>query len=309
MADLHKAIGQDMLEEAAEKRDGVERSRTGAGTPHFPVGDGDGAVGEAHDPAVGESDPEDLRGEGSEGGVAMVLGLPVDVPGEGPDVWVEMLQEAGVGHVFFADGAVDRGEGFHGDKEVSAGGLPGRAVLRESTARNDGVDVRVVLELPAPGRQDACETREVCPDTALGGGQSRAGRGRRVQHGLVRGALRRADAGSERFRDREGEEDVRPRELCVQVVWEPLGGCMRLPLGTVAVATGMMDPVLPPAVLALREARAVMSAAAGLDGAHAPAVCEGKVGGTLQGLWRQGGEDIAEGGHGRSPSMRALRRS
>src|SRR6266545_8101564 len=108
MADLHKAIGQDMLEEAAEKRDGVERSRTGAGTPHFPVGDGDGAVGEAHDPAVGESDPEDLRGEGSEGGVAMVLGLPVDVPGEGPDLWVEMLQEAGVGHVFFADGAVDR---------------------------------------------------------------------------------------------------------------------------------------------------------------------------------------------------------
>lgn len=107
MADLHKAIGQDMLEEAAEKRDGVERSRTGAGTPHFPVGDGDGAVGEAHDPAVGESDPEDLRGEGSEGGVAMVLGLPVDVPGEVPDLWGDVLQQAGWAHLLLPHGAGD----------------------------------------------------------------------------------------------------------------------------------------------------------------------------------------------------------
>jgi hypothetical protein len=108
MADLHKAIGQDMLEEAADKLDGVEMSRTGAGTTHFPVGEGDGAVGEAHDTAVGNSDPEDIRGEVSEGGVAMVLGLTVDVPGDGPDLWVDMLQEAGVVHVFFEDGAVDR---------------------------------------------------------------------------------------------------------------------------------------------------------------------------------------------------------
>ena len=39
-------------------------------------------------------------------------------------------------------------------------------------------------------------------------------------------------------------------------------GLMLLPLGTVAVATGMLDPGLPPAVWALREARAGMAAAA-----------------------------------------------
>jgi len=95
MADLLKAIGQDMLEESADKRDGVEMRRTGPGTTHFPVGEGDGAVGEAHETAVGDSDPEDIRGEVSQGGVAMVLGLTVDVPGDSPDVWVDLLQEAG----------------------------------------------------------------------------------------------------------------------------------------------------------------------------------------------------------------------
>ena len=107
MADLQKAIGQAMLEEAAEQLEGVEMRRTGTGTPHFPGGEGDGAVAKAHDTAVGESDPEDIRGEGSAGGVAMVLGLTVDVPGDGPALWVAMLQEAGVGHVFCEDGAVE----------------------------------------------------------------------------------------------------------------------------------------------------------------------------------------------------------
>ena len=37
----------------------------------------------------------------------------------------------------------------------------------EATAGHDGMDVRVVLELPAPGMQDPGEPREVCPDEAL----------------------------------------------------------------------------------------------------------------------------------------------
>ena len=46
---------------------------------------------------------------------------------------------------------------------------------------------------------------------------------------------------------------MRPRELCVEVVLEPLLGCMLLALRTVPVATGTMDTVLFPAAWALRE--------------------------------------------------------
>ena len=52
-----------------------------------------------------------------------------------------------------------------------------------------------------------------------------------------------------------------------------------------------------------------MAAVALWDGADALSVCGGEVGVALQGCWGKGGEDIAEGGHGRSPCMRALRRS
>ncbi len=108
---------------------------------------------------------------------------------------------------------------------------------------------------------------------------------------------------------REGEEEVRPRELFVQMVLEPLLSFMLLALGTVPVATGMIDAVLFPTALALIEAMAVMAALALLDSTDNLAVRGGEVGIALKVFWRKGGEDIAQGGHGRSPCMRALRRS
>src|SRR5262249_22922130 len=97
-------------------------------------------------------------------------------------------------------------------------GAPGRAVRGEATARDDVVDVGVVLELPAPGMQDTGEPREVGPDKALVLGQPLKGHGRRLKHGVVGEALMRADEGTQGLRDREGEEKVRPGKLLLQVV-------------------------------------------------------------------------------------------
>ena len=47
VADFHEAIGQDMLEEPAEKLHDVEVGSAWTCTAHFPVGEGDGAVLEA----------------------------------------------------------------------------------------------------------------------------------------------------------------------------------------------------------------------------------------------------------------------
>jgi hypothetical protein len=102
---------------------------------------------------------------------------------------------------------------------------------------------------------------------------------------------------------------VRPGQLCVQVVLEPLPGCMLLTLGTVTIAPGRLDAVVSPTAGALRAAVAVGSTLALLEGAEDLAVCDGEVGRALQGLWRQGGAELAAGGHGWSPCMRALRRS
>ena len=119
----------------------------------------------------------------------------------------------------------------------------------------------------------------------------------------------RADEGSERRRDGEGEQEVRPGQLCVQVVVEPLLGFMLLTLGAVAVATGMMDAVVFPTGGALLEAVSVVAALTVWEGADDLAVREGEGGVPCKVFWRKGGEDIAEGGHGRSPCMRVLRRA
>src|SRR5439155_23761506 len=110
-----------------------------------------------------------------------------------------------------------------------------------------------------------------------------------------REALRRAHKRTEGLRHGAGEEDVRPGERCVEVVRKPLLGCRLLALGAVPVATGRLDAVVSLTVWALREARAVMAAAAGLDGTDDRAVGGGEGGRALQQCWRKGGKDRAEG--------------
>ena len=171
------------------------------------------------------------------------------------------------------------------------------------------MDVGGVLELPAPGGQDTGEPREIGPEEALVFGQPFEGRCRRLQHGLVREAWMRADKGTQGLRDAEGEEAVRSGQLFFQVVGEPLLGFVLLTRRAMTIATGMMDAVLPSTVWALREARAVMAALALSAGADGLAVRGGEVGVALKVCWRTGVKDIAQGGHGRSPCMRALRRS
>jgi hypothetical protein len=204
---------------------------------------------------------------------------------------------------------IDQRKRFNRDNEGGAGGAPGRAVLGEAPARDTRVAMGMILELSAPGMQDAGEPREVGPDEALGGGQPFEGRGRCLQQGLVRGALMRADEGPEGFGDSEGKEEVRPGQLLVQVMCKPLLGLMLLTLGTVAVATGMLDVVLPPTARTLIETVTVMATAALLDGADHLAVGGGEVGVALQVCWRKGGEDVTQGSHGSRPCMRVLRRS
>jgi hypothetical protein len=239
----------------------------------------------------------------------MVIGLTVDVPGDRPGLRIDLLQKTGLAHVVFEERTVDGRERFDRDTEVGSGGAPGRAVLREATARDTRVDRGVILQLPPPGVQDTGDPWEVCPAETLVCGEPFEGERRGVEQGVVREALMRADEGSERLRNGEGKEEVRPRQLVVQVVVEPRRGFMMLPLRTGAVTTGMLDAVVFPTTLALREAVAVMTALARLDGADDLAVCSGEGGITLQVLWRKGGEEGAEGRQGRSPCLRALRRS
>lgn len=58
------------------------------------------------------------------------------------------------------------------------------------------MDMRVVLELPAPSMEDAGDPRQVGPAATRGCGQPFEGGGRRLKQGVVREALMRAEQGT-----------------------------------------------------------------------------------------------------------------
>ena len=114
VTDWHTAIGQDMREASAETRDGVEMGRPWAGTAHVPGGAGDRAVRARDETAVGDGDCADSGGEGDAGGVAVVMGLPVDVPGESPGLWGAVLAQSGLVDGFCEERTGERGMSSEG---------------------------------------------------------------------------------------------------------------------------------------------------------------------------------------------------
>ncbi len=111
------------------------------------------------------------------------------VPGDGPDLRVDVFEQLRLLHLLFEDGLVDRRQGLHVDKEVSSRGEPLRAVFGEATPWGDVMDVRVVLELSAPGMEDAGKAGQVGADEALILSEAFDGRCRRLEHGRVGDAL------------------------------------------------------------------------------------------------------------------------
>ena len=307
-ADCHDAVRQARREEPAEKLDDVQGRRAQAGPAHVPGGARDGAVRAADETVGGAGALEDRGGEGGAGGVAVGVGLTVDIAGAGPALGGAVLQQT-VRPGGFAARAGEGGEGVDRAQAVGAGGPPGRTVCCEATTGHHGMHGRVVRELPAPGVPDPGAPREVRPEATLVGGEPLASVSRGVEHGVRREALRGAEEGAEGLRDGAGEEAVRPRELCVQVRRSPLVGGRLLTLGAGAVATGMMDAVAPAPVLALRAAGAVVSAVARVEGAAALAGGGGKRRSARQIRRGAGGAARAQGGQGSRPCLRAWRRA
>jgi hypothetical protein len=128
--------------------------------------------------------------------MAMRTRLSGDVPGEGPDLGGDGLEQAGLAHLFLEAGAGDRGEGCPRAKEGGLRGPPRRAIFGESTARDEGGHVGVIREGPAPGMQDACKPRKLCAAETRVVGEAFEGESRGVEQGLGGEVRRRAEKGA-----------------------------------------------------------------------------------------------------------------
>lgn len=106
----------------------------------------------------------------------------------------------------------------------------------DGTARDDVMDVGVILELSSPGMEDAEETGQIAADELWIRSELFHGSRGSGKQGGVGEARVAADEGTEVLRDGEGDEEMRRGEMAVDLALEPLAGFSVLTLGTMAVA-------------------------------------------------------------------------
>jgi hypothetical protein len=107
VADLHHAVGQDMLEAPTDTRQSVEARGSWPCTAGFAVGEGHGAIRARDDPALGDRHFAARWGEVWQGGVGVGRGLAGDVAGAGPAPWGDLLQPSGCEPFRLPQGAGD----------------------------------------------------------------------------------------------------------------------------------------------------------------------------------------------------------
>jgi hypothetical protein len=91
VADFHAAIREDVLEDPADTLKSVEVGGAWACTLGFTIGEGDGAILKRDAAAVGYRHFADRGGEVLAGRVAVWIGPTVDVPGDSPALWGDLL--------------------------------------------------------------------------------------------------------------------------------------------------------------------------------------------------------------------------
>src|SRR6201984_292244 len=144
IADLVEAGRQDVLEEAPDELvagDGFLALAVGGAV--F-VAIGHGLVVDGQDAVVGDGDAEGVAGEIVEGGpLSLAPWRDVNDPGDLPDMGRKVGVRAEPGEGVAEAGAGAGGERRFGEEEGLAGGMPGGAVIGQSAAGNQAMNVRM----------------------------------------------------------------------------------------------------------------------------------------------------------------------
>ena len=80
--------------------------------------------------------------------------MRVDVPVDLPDFRGDLIQETGFFHGLSELGLIDFGEGPDGEIKIDPGGMPEAIEGGEGAARDDVVDMGVILQGTTPGMKD-----------------------------------------------------------------------------------------------------------------------------------------------------------
>ena len=157
IADFHETSRQNVLEVAPDEFVCRQCHPPEAGASGFTIMEGHLAIDYLLYPAVADRDPENIRRQILETGLAGTDRLTVDVPGCLPDLGIDFPQKAELFHLIPKFALEDLRQGSHRQEEIPPGWMPGSGFTIEGAAGDDVMDVGMVFQLPAPSVQDAEE--------------------------------------------------------------------------------------------------------------------------------------------------------
>jgi len=114
-----------MLEEAADKLDGIESENSRSLAVRLTVANEHGAVLEGNDARVGDGDFEDVRSEVFQSRFTRVNGLGVDVPVDLPERGGKLIKQFSLFDQVTELGSEDFRQSLYGEGEIDSRGVPG----------------------------------------------------------------------------------------------------------------------------------------------------------------------------------------
>ena len=231
--------------------------------------------------------------------------MAVHIPGDLPDSRWDLIEQFCLLHKITELGAEDDRESLERHKEIGSGGMPGAIGGTNGAARNDVVDVGMILKSASPGVQHPEEARQIATNVLGICGEFLDSSGGSLEQSRVTGALVLAHERAQRFGECKGNQEVVPRELALDLFFKPLLSFVVLAGGAVAIAAGNKELLRLGAALALVKRDTASLGATGHDGVDdfAMDLRHGR-GITLEILGAKGGEDFTDGGHDRVPPSR-----
>jgi len=151
VADLLEAVGQDMLQKAADELRGREGGEFLSFGLAILITKSDLAVLEFEDPVVAEGHAEDIGGEIFQGGLAAADRLTINDPILVPDLREHLGVEGSFLEGVAELSAEDFAQSLDGHQEAGVFGWEPLALGRKATGGDEVVDVGMVAEIAGPG--------------------------------------------------------------------------------------------------------------------------------------------------------------
>jgi hypothetical protein len=305
VTDALKAAGQNMLQETVEETLGSE----GGGLALALVvgeGKGDGVAVVGEDFLGAEGGAIDVSGQvfqsGFTGTDALDIGDPVERPDLGRDLAIEfgmVLLEGG-----FETGAQAQGQDAFGQEVIGVrGSNPAQAVIGESAARDDTMNVGMEAQVAGPGLEDS-QQGQVSAEIFVVAAEVEERAGALPQQEGVEDFLVGTEEGAELFGDGEGDQVIGNGQEAAALVLQPLGGVGMAATGAGAVIAGVVG-IFPTSTITSEKVAAQGRGAAGKDGLDGAPVRRQEAGAKLSPVRRpMAAQDLGQRNQERSPAVK-----